>query len=40
MTEVRDNDVLLTDQDKQILDPYFDDDFKYLPADMITDLNY
>src|SRR5699024_1557738 len=39
MPEVRENDGLLTDQDKQILAPYLDDDFQYLPADMITELN-
>ena len=37
MPEVRENDGLLTDQDKQILAPYLDDDFQYLPADMITE---
>lgn len=39
MPEIRENDSLLTDQDKQILAPYLDADFQYLPADMVTELN-
>jgi ATP-dependent helicase/nuclease subunit B len=39
MPEVRENNGLLTDQDKQILAPYLDADYQYLPADMVTELN-
>ena len=39
MPEVRENEGLLTDQDKQILAPYLDADYQYLPADTVTELN-
>ncbi|MEY8442511.1 PD-(D/E)XK nuclease family protein [Lactobacillaceae bacterium 24-114] len=39
MPEMRESESLLTDQDKQILAPYLDDDYQYLPDDTITALN-
>lgn len=39
MPEMRESENLLTDQDKQILTPYLDDDYQYLPADTMTALN-
>lgn len=39
MPEIRENEGLLTDQDKQILVPYLDDDYQFLPADAMTELN-
>lgn len=39
MPEIQENDNLLTDQDKEILTPYLDADYQYLPADSMTALN-